>query len=129
MKEQDGLLESQSDENAMAQFKDALKEIRLPSDTKPDLKDRIKHLFSPSAEFERCIVDVEDFTISSLESYEKRIKQLEEALKDLVKISLEMVEKIENEWGTARDIEDLRGKNLIDKEIITAELLLNKEQP
>ena len=67
--------------------------------------------------------------INAYDENQERIKQLEYALKDLVKISLEMVEKIENEWGVSRGIEALRGKNLIDKEIITAELLLNKEQP
>ena len=90
MKEQGGLFEDQGDEDVMAQLKDTLKEIRLPSETKPDLKDRIKHLFSPSAEFERCIVDVEDFTISSLESYEKRIKQLEEALESMTHAAKEL---------------------------------------
>ena len=99
-----------------------------------DATNYIEQTFEDKEDSSRCFVLTmqmkEGLTpCQKLSTAEERVKQLEDALKDLVKISLEMVEKIENEWGTGRDIEDLRGKNLIDKEIITAELLLNKEQP
>ena len=66
-------------------------------------------------------------TINQDLSNQERIKQLEDALTNLLAMSLINLDTILWEWDSIGGIEDCRAAGELPKEIITAELLLNKK--